>query len=152
MNHNVGKFTNNNKDKGWIDLFVVTVRNLLDVLCLARNENVLHDILLQNLKKWFPYIKKRYHVTSCEYPKIEVDLVDLERKMAIEVKLNPKFYEGLQQVLVLRELYGFDTLLFHVYDECSEKILKALEKIAKNFSLPIIILEKRSKRMWCFYE
>ena len=78
-------------------------------------------------------MRKRYCVTSCNYPKIEADLVDLKRRFAVEVKLNPRFYDGLQQVLVLRELYGFNTLLFHVYDDLDKRILKALKEISKNF-------------------
>ncbi len=126
---------------------VITIlqESIEDISAIGK-ESVLHDLLAFKLRDALPGIEKRRRIVTSSYPHIEVDLADLKQGIALEVKLNPsRFYEGIQQAIVLRDVYGLEPVLIQVYDKVDERVIRALRIIAVKYSIPIIIVEKRNK-------
>jgi len=128
-----------------IDVLIsVLNRSLNDILGID-DERRVHDLLADRCKAYGLYFKKRVSVCSDVYPRMEVDL--LWNEWAIEVKLNPNFYDGVGQAIMLKELYGKRSVLLQVWDRPDERILNALRKIGGKLGLKILIVDKENNKV-----
>ncbi|MEM0017773.1 MAG: hypothetical protein QXJ48_01515 [Candidatus Korarchaeum sp.] len=68
-------------------------------------------------------------------------------KVAIEIKLNSHYREGLDQVLILRNLCDLSPVLVHITDGFSRREIEALRRIYEREGFPTIIADLKSEEV-----
>ena len=130
--------------RGWVEELVSILRESVEDLCSIRDERIFQNLLEVKLRRAGLNFEKRVVLRSRDRPDLEVDLYH-PGGMAVEVKLDPRFYQGIGQVLSARELYGLDAVLLQVWEEVDERTLRALSRLAERLSLSIVLVERRRR-------
>ncbi len=134
-------------DSVFFNAVVNTVRKLVNLICEASRERIIQDLLADGLRAQGIRTIKRALLRSEHYPEMEADLLEEGGAGVVEVKVGPRFYEGLGQVLVLRELYGREPVLLQVFDELNERIVNALRLLRDRYRLKVILVDRRNRRV-----
>ena len=141
------------KSNGWyyksimrsdlLEVIKETLLNLADDLRSVRDEKIIQGILKSQLSLKDINLDERVILRSEEFPEMEIDL--LGDDFAIELKVNPRFYDGVGQVLAIRELYGIETILVQIWRELKAPVRRALERIALRANFHVVLLDLRSR-------
>ncbi|RLG47668.1 MAG: hypothetical protein DRO06_02495 [Thermoproteota archaeon] len=115
--------------------------DLVESLSACSSESEVQDVL-----SWRLGCRRRVSVSAPGLPRVEADLL-CSGGLALEVKLNRRFYEGFGKVLALRELYGLDSALIHVVDSPSEELTLALSRMASRLGVRVLLLDRSSLRV-----
>ena len=74
-----------------------------------------------------------------------MDLSERGGRLAVEVKLDSRYYSGVGQALALRELYGRYAVVLHILDRIDPRVERALHKVAASAKIKIILIGRSSK-------
>lgn len=117
------------------------IRSSLNLLCDAKNEKEIQDLLGVQLD-----CKVRYTLSSPKYPDVEVDL--LGDGFAVEVKYNRKYYSGVNQVLVFKLLYEVEEVfLLHLHSYLDSKFVNAFTELADELGFVGILVDEREEQI-----
>lgn len=118
-----------------------TVRSSLNLLCESEKEKDIQDVLGVQLG-----CKVRQTLSSPHFPNVEVDL--LGDTFALEVKYNRKYYAGVNQVLVLRNLYDIaEVFLLHLHSYLDAKFINAFTALAEQLGFIGILVNEKEQRI-----
>lgn len=128
-------------------LIAQVLRESIEDLCRMRREADAQDLIGFRLSSR-TRTEVRKVVRREEIPEVEVDLL-LNDKIAIEVKFNSQYKDGLDQLLILRDLYGLYPALIHITKGFSAREVEALRRISKIEGFPIFIVHLKRKEVFC---
>jgi len=130
-----------------LKVLTCVIEQSLDDICRISDERIIQDLLASKMKAKNLHFTKRTVIKSEIYPDMEIDLIETckENGVAIEVKVNPRFYEGVGQAIMLKELYGREAVLLQVYDEVSERVINALRVASCRTGIKVILVSKKGK-------
>ena len=109
------------------------------------SESKVQDMLYMRLKKLGLNPERRVKLTSESWPEVEVDI--LCGGWAVEVKLFPRFYDGIGQVISYGELFGLNGVLVQIWRSINEKAARGLEKISRNHGFKAFLVDMRGRMM-----
>jgi len=123
------------------------IEESLNELMVLRNECEIHDLLKYRFMSYGIPTQTRITLTSDEFPSLEIDLL-CENKIAIEVKLDANFYDGFAQALSMREFYGLNALVIHIFRKpINSKIIRGISKLSKLLNIPAIIVDIKNGKI-----
>ncbi|GEM_PF-3507374 len=131
-----------------VSLLVKVLRDSIEDLSKARSERDVQDLVgfrLGNRIK--AEVRKIIRMEGLPY--VEVDLL-LDEKVAVEIKLDSQYKEGLDQVLVLRDIYGYIPVLVHVTRGFSSEEVEALKRIAEREGFHVVVVNLRKREVMLF--
>ena len=104
-----------------------------------KEEKYLHDNLAGLLRG---VVRRR--VGGNAYEEVEVDV--LAGDVGIEVKVNPKFYEGVGQALAYR-IYGLTPILVHFVDYTGSRYLNSLRELSRDLPINVLVIDRLERRV-----
>jgi predicted RecB family endonuclease len=131
-----------------VPLLIRVLKDSIEDLSKARSERDVQDLVGFRLGN---YIKTevRKIVQMEGLPYAEIDLL-LNEKVAVEVKLDSQYKEGLEQALILRDIYGYTPVLVHVTRSFSSEEIEALRKIAEREGFQVVVVHLRRREVMLF--
>jgi hypothetical protein len=141
---NINKMTAKNLPADFIMNLMNIIQTSIDLICESKKEKIIQNILAAQL-----YCYTRKTLTSEKFPDIEVDLYQPD--VAIEVKLNDKYYAGIIQLLAQKILYNIEhTILLHIHDHLDTKFINAFEELSTRLDFLGILIDRRQKEIMVF--
>jgi predicted RecB family endonuclease len=131
-----------------VPLLIRVLKDSIEDLSKARSERDVQDLVGFRLGN---YIKTevRKIVQMEGLPYAEIDLL-LNEKVAVEVKLDSQYKEGLEQALIMRDIYGYTPVLVHVTRSFSSEEIEALRKIAEREGFQVVVVHLRRREVMLF--
>jgi hypothetical protein len=131
-----------------VPLLVRVLKDSIEDLSKARSEKDVQDLVGFRLGNYMKTeVRKIVQVKGLPYA--EIDLL-LNEKVAVEVKLDSQYREGLDQVLILRDIYGYTPVLVHVTKSFSLEEVEALRKIAEREGFQIVVVHLNRREVMLF--
>lgn len=110
-----------------------------------RDERVIQNVLKSKLSQEGLRLEERVILRKEGIPEIEVDLLGPE--LAVEVKVNPRFYDGVGQAAAMSELLGLKSILIQIWREVDERSIEAVRRIARRCGFRAFIVDLRRGRV-----
>jgi hypothetical protein len=131
-----------------VPLLVRVLKDSIEDLSKARSERDVQDLVGFRLGNYMKTeVRKIVQVKGLPY--VEIDLL-LNEKVAVEVKLDSQYREGLDQVLILRDIYGYTPVLVHVTKSFSSEEIEALRRIAEREGFQVVVVHLRRREVMLF--
>ncbi len=130
-----------------LNTLIQVLESSIDDICKLRDERRVQDIIAARARAVGLPIETRAVLRSNQYPDIEVDLSESEGKLAVEVKLDSRFYSGIGQAIALRELYDREAVVLHIMKYVDEMTERALRKVCAAAGLKIILIDRTERRI-----
>lgn len=102
--------------------------NFLPDLQGTEDERIIQDVLRSRLSLTETKFESGVVLSAKGLWNAEVDL--LGQGVAIELKVNPKFYDGIGQVVAISELLGLELILLQIWREMGEEMMEAARKLS----------------------
>ncbi len=135
------------------DEFLMVIREILESsisdLGQIHSEKIIQDLIKSRLLTKGVVMDSRVILESEEYPNMEVDLLGKGR--AIELKVNPKFYDGVGQILSLKELYALDVMLIQVWQgSLDDRVVRAMDRLTRRLGFTSILVDLKRRKVIVF--
>jgi len=135
-----------------LDLAMTSWRGILEIILTTIQQNIsdftdigsgkereLQDLLYYRLADKGLNVKRRVILERPGFPRIEIDVL-IENCVAVEIKCDRRFYEGIGQILAVMELYGKFGVLLHLVDDYCESEIHSLKTLANKYGFSVIII------------
>ncbi len=126
-------------------VFEKVLSDLLTDLRSLRDERIIQNVLRSKLSQAGIGLEERVILRKEGLPEIEVDLLGSD--VAIEVKVNPRFYDGVGQVAAMSELLGLESILIQIWREVDDRVIEAMRRIARRCKFRAFIVDLRRGRV-----
>ena len=126
-----------------VDALVSVVARSARDLASLKDERRIHEVLSTRCRAAGLTLRARRVIEGPGLPRLEVDLISQEHRLAVEVKVDSRFYAGLGQAMAARELYGYEAVLIHVVDRVDPPVADALKRLGKRAGIKIILIGRR---------
>ncbi len=132
-------------DDTTMKVFEKVLGDLLEDLRSLRDERVIQNVLKSKLSQEGLQLEERVILRKEGIPEIEVDLLGPE--LAVEVKVNPRFYDGVGQAAAMSELLGLKSILIQIWREVDERSIEAVRRIARRCGFRAFIVDLGRRRV-----
>ncbi len=132
-------------DDNTLKVFEKVLSDLLTDLRSLRDERIIQNVLRSKLSRAGINLEERVILRKEGLPEMEVDL--LGRNVAVEVKVNPRFYDGVGQVAAMSELLGLEPILIQVWREVDDKVVEAMRRIAIRCNFRAFLVDLKGERV-----
>jgi len=126
-----------------VDTLTSVVERSAEDLALLKDERRIHEVLSVRCGAAGLTLRARRVIEEPGLPRLEVDLISEEHRLAVEVKVDSRFYVGLGQAMAAKELYGYEAVLIHVMDRVDPPVVDALKRLGEKAGIKIILIGRQ---------
>lgn len=126
---------------------IQVLESSIEDICKLKDERRVQEIIAARARDKGLQLDVRAVLKSDAYPDVEVDLSEREGKLAVEVKLDSRFYSGIGQAIALSELYGKEAVVLHIMKYVDEEVERALRNMCVPARIKIILIDRTERRI-----